>query len=164
MLIFVYTVIKCANFMDQIDFNILKALQANGRLTNVELAEKVNLSPSPCLRRVKRLENDNVLTSYSAHIDRAKVGLSMTVFVDISLDTNKHPSSDRFEQAIIALDNVVSAHLVSGLADYRIEVVVPNLKTYEEVLKLIQNLPMVNSINSNFAIRSFKTSGSLPLG
>lgn len=149
--------------MDQIDFNILKALQDNGRLTNVELADKVNLSPSPCLRRVKRLEQDKILLSYRAHIDREKVGLSMTVFVDISLDTNKRTASDEFEQAIITMDNVVSAHLVSGLADYRIEVVVSNLKVYEQVLKKLQVLPMVNSINSNFAIRSIKTGGNLPL-
>lgn len=149
--------------MDQIDFNILRALQDNGRLTNVELAEKVNLSPSPCLRRVKRLEKDDVLTSYRAQIDRSKIGLSMTVFVDISLDTNKHSASDDFEQAIITMDNVISAHLVSGQADYRIEVVVQNLKAYEQVLKIIQRLPMVNNINSNFAIRSLKTGGRLPL-
>ena len=149
--------------MDQIDINILRALQDNGRLTNVELAEKVSLSPSPCLRRVKRLEKDEVLTSYRAQIDRAKIGLSMTVFVDISLDTNKHRASDEFEQAIITIDNVISAHLVSGQADYRIEVVVPNLKAYEQVLKIIQTLPMVNNINSNFAIRSLKTGGRLPL-
>ena len=149
--------------MDQIDFYILRALQDNGRLTNVELAEKVNLSPSPCLRRVKRLEKDDVLTSYRAQIDRSKIGLAMTVFVDISLDTNKHRASDDFEQAIITMDNVISAHLVSGQADYRIEVVVSNLKAYEQVLKIIQRLPMVNNINSNFAIRSLKTGGRLPL-
>lgn len=149
--------------MDNIDFNILRALQDDGRLTNVELAAKINLSPSPCLRRVKRLEKDRVLTSYRAHIDRAKIGLSMTVFVDISLDTNKQSASDEFEQAILDMDSVVSAHLVSGVADYRIEVVVPSLNAYEHVLKLIQTLPMVNNINSNFAIRSLKTGGRLPL-
>lgn len=149
--------------MDHIDFNILQTLQDNGRLTNVELAEKVNLSPSPCLRRVKRLEHEEFITSYRANIDRNKVGLGMTVFVDISLDNNKHRASDEFEQSIIAMENVVSAHLVSGIADYRLEVVVANLKAYEYVLKTIQSLPTVNSINSNFAIRSIKTGGRLPL-
>ena len=149
--------------MDHIDFNILQTLQDNGRLTNVELAEKVNLSPSPCLRRVKRLEHEEFITSYRANIDRNKVGLGMTVFVDISLDNNKHRASDEFEQSIIAMENVVSAHLVSGIADYRLEVVVANLKAYEYVLKTIQSLPTVNSINSNFAIRSIETGGRLPL-
>ncbi len=149
--------------MDRIDFHILHTLQNNGRLTNVELAEKVNLSPSPCLRRVKRLEQDGTITSYKANLDRNKVGLGMTVFVDISLDNNKHRAGDEFEQAILTMENVVSAHLVSGIADYRLEVVVPNLKAYEQVLKNIQSLPTVNSINSNFAIRTIKTGSSLPL-
>lgn len=149
--------------MDKTDIAILRTLQQNGRLTNVELAEKVHLSPSPCLRRVKKLELDGVIVNYKANLNRKKVGFPMTVFMDVSLDNNKNEASAEFEESIKSMPNIISCHLVSGLADYRMEVVVKDLNEYEPVLKLIQSLPIVNSINSNFAIRQVKMGSSLPI-
>lgn len=149
--------------MDAIDFNIIQALQEDGRLSNVELAERINLSPSPCLRRVKRLEQDGVITSYRANLNREKAGLPMTIFVDVTLDNNKDHASTEFEMAVLEKAYVISCFLVSGVADYRLEIVTKDLKGYEEALKQTQSLPHVKSINSNFAIRAVKTAASLPL-
>lgn len=149
--------------MDKIDLNILSALQNDGRLTNVELADKIGLSPSPCLRRVKRLEQDGVITSYRATIARSQIGLTMTVFVDVTLDNHRDQASNEFEKAVIDMTNVVSCHLVSGSADYRLEVVVSHLMAYETFLKKLQSLPYVKDIHSNFAIRAVKTNAPLPL-
>lgn len=150
--------------MDEIDLRILRALQNDGRLSNVDLAEKVNLSPSPCLRRVKALEKAGVIRHYRAIVDREQVGLPMTVFVDITLDNTRDLSTDAFEKAMIDIPNVLTCHLVSGMADYRLEVVVPSLQHYEGVLKQIQAQPQVKSIHSNFAIRTVKNDVVLPLG
>jgi Lrp/AsnC family leucine-responsive transcriptional regulator len=149
--------------MDAIDFNIIQALQEDGRLSNVELAERINLSPSPCLRRVKRLEQDGIITSYRANLNREKAGLPMTIFVDVTLDNNKDHASTEFENAVLEKAYVISCFLVSGVADYRLEIVTKDLKGYEEALKQTQSLPHVKSINSNFAIRAVKTAASLPL-
>lgn len=149
--------------MDNTDILILQALQEDGRLTNVELAEKVNLSASPCLRRVKRLEQTGAISHYSANLEREKVGLTMTVFVDVTLDKHTSQIINDFEHAIIAMPNVLACFMVSGSADYRLEIIAQDLKHYEKVLKQVQSLPNIKGINSNFAIRAVKTTAALPL-
>ncbi|WP_325097111.1 Lrp/AsnC family transcriptional regulator [Marinomonas ostreistagni] len=149
--------------MDKVDFAILRQLQDDGRLTNVDLSERIHLSPSPCLRRVKKLEAESVITGYRATLDREKVGLGMTVFVDVSLENHKDQTSLQFEESIIAMPNVLSCFVVSGQSDYRLEVVVHNLKEYEAILRTIQTLPFVKDIHSNFAIRAVKTDAPLPI-
>ncbi|ADZ89514.1 Lrp/AsnC family transcriptional regulator [Marinomonas mediterranea] len=149
--------------MDKVDADILKRLQQDGRLSNVELAEGVNLSPSPCLRRVKNLEAEGVITGYGAVINRDKVGFGMTIFVDVSLDSHKETATSEFEASLVLLENVISCHEVSGVSDYRLEVVVRDLKSYEIVLKQIQQLPHVKDIQSNFAIRTVKSGAPIPL-
>lgn len=149
--------------MDNIDIQILQALQENGRLTNVELAEKVNLSASPCLRRVKRLEQDGTIAHYRANLEREKVGLTMTVFMDVSLEKHSSQVIRDFELATIAMPHVISCFMVSGAGDYRLEIVARDLQHYEQVLKEVQSLPNIKGINSNFAIRAVKTTATLPL-
>ncbi|WP_293265153.1 Lrp/AsnC family transcriptional regulator [Neptunomonas sp.] len=149
--------------MDKSDRKIVSLLQEDGRLSNVDLADKIDLSPSPCLRRVKKLEEDGVITGYYAALDRQRVGLGMTVFVDVSLDNHRDEASVQFECAILAMDNVISCFVVSGASDYRLEVVVSDLLNYEAWLKTLQRLPIVKDIQSNFAIRAVKTSTSLPI-
>ena len=149
--------------MDKIDLEILAKLQADGRLTNVDLAEQVNLSPSPCLRRVKRLEEMGVITHYRATLARTEVGFTMTIFVDVTLDNHRDHASQEFEDAVLLMENVISCFLISGAADYRLEVVVKDLKDYEQQLKQLQTLPFVKDIQSNFAIRAIKTNAPLPL-
>ncbi|GLR69306.1 Lrp/AsnC family transcriptional regulator [Agaribacter marinus] len=149
--------------MNETDVKILKQLQRDGRLTNVELADAVNLSPSPCLRRVKKLESDKVIKGYRAILNREKVGFGMTVFVDVSLDNHKDKATSAFEARVVFFENIISCHEVSGASDYRMEIVVPDLKGYEVVLKQIQQLPHVKDIQSNFAIRTVKSGASIPL-
>lgn len=149
--------------IDNTDTQILTNLQNDGRLSNVELAEHIHLSASPCLRRVKQLESSGVIKGYKASIDRKEVGLSMTVFIEVRLNNHKGEASEAFEQSVVGLPNVISAYLVSGHADYRLEVVSKDLTDYEGILKDIQNLPYVKDIHSNFAIRALKTDAPLPL-
>ncbi len=150
--------------LDRFDHAILAALQADGRLSNVELAERVGLSPSPCLRRVKRLEAEGYITGYRSVLDRDKVGLGLTVFVEIKAARHRIDDSQALQSHLAAIPEVVAAHMVSGEADFLVEVVVPDLKAYERVLnERLLVLDMVKDIRSNFAIRIIKTAAPLPL-
>lgn len=151
--------------LDDFDRAILAALQEDGRLSNVALAEKVGLSPSPCLRRVKRLEAEGYIGCYRAVLDRNRLGLGMTVFVEIKADKHQIEDAAAIQKALAAIPEMVSAYMVSGQADFLGEVVVPDLAAYERVLneKLLP-LPMVKEIRSNFALRLIKTAAPLPLG
>src|SRR6266568_1318046 len=122
--------------LDAVDCRIVAELQSNGRLSNVELADKIGLSPSPCLRRVKRVE----------------------------LDGHTNERALEFEKAVIAMPEIVACHLVSGEADYFLEVVVPDLRDYQRFLvdKLL-NMPIVREVRSNIAIQTLKAGALLPL-
>jgi len=150
--------------LDAFDHAILAALQQDGRLSNVELADAVGLSASPCLRRVKRLEAEGYITGYRAVLDRDKAGLGMTVFVEIKAERHALDASNALQEALAAIPEVVAAHMVSGGADFLVEVVVPDLKAYERMLnERLLTLNMVKDIRSNFAIRIIKTAAALPL-
>lgn len=150
--------------LDTTDRKILHALQADGRLTNVELAERVGLSPSPCLRRVKRLERENVIRGYRAVVARKAVSLGLTVFTEIKVDRHTRANADALQAALEAIPEVVACHMVSGAPDFIAEVVVPDLAAYETLLSdVLLELPMVEDIRSNFSMRAVKTDGALPL-
>lgn len=150
--------------LDEFDLAILSKLQSNGRATNVEIAEAVNLSPSPCLRRVRNLEDQGVIRGYRADIDRMKVGLGLTIFVEIKVGGHNKESANRLQDALADVPEVISCFMISGTADFLAEVVVEDLPAYERVLtdKLL-TLPGVTDIRSNFAIRTVKTAGPLKL-
>jgi Lrp/AsnC family transcriptional regulator, leucine-responsive regulatory protein len=150
--------------LDAIDHRIVAALQADGRLTNLELAERVGLSPSPCLRRVKRLERDGYIETYRAMLQRDRLGLGLTVFVGVKIGGHANVEAESFQDAIVALPEVVACHLVSGEADYLLEVVVPDLAHYQRFLvgKLL-NLAIVREVRSNIAIQTLKAGAPLPL-
>jgi len=150
--------------LDAIDRRIVAELQANARLSNVELAEKVGLSPSPCLRRVKRLEQAGYIEGYRAALRRERVGLGFSVFVGVKVDSHANERALTFERAVTAMPEVISCHLVSGEADYFLEVVVPDLEHYQQFLvgKLL-NLPIVREVRSNIAIQTLKAGAPLPL-
>jgi len=151
--------------LDEIDHRILTALQQDARLTNVQLADKVGLSPSPCLRRVRLLEERGVIKGYRAELDRAGIGLELTVFVGVKMERHRDETAEAFRQAIVNLPEVVTCHLVSGESDFLMQVVVPNLAAYEYfLLNTLLKLPGVIDIRSNFAITALKSGGSLPLG
>lgn len=150
--------------LDRTDVAILRALQEEGRLANVDLAERVNLSPSPCLRRTRRLEEDGVIRGYRADLDRAKLGLGLTVFVEIKVGHHTRDNADALARALTAIPEVVSCFMVSGDADFLAEVVVPDLAAYERLLSdTLLTLPMVTDIRSNFALRTLKTGGPLAI-
>lgn len=150
--------------LDAIDCRIVSELQADGRLSNVELADRVGLSPSPCLRRVKRLERNGLIEGYRAVLRRDRVGLGFSVFVSIKIDGHANERALAFEKAILEMPEVVACHLVSGDADYLLEIVVPDLKDYQRFLvgKLL-DLPIVREVRSNIAIQTLKAGAPLPL-
>src|SRR3546814_10162194 len=102
--------------LDTIDRKILAALQEDGRLTNVELAERVGLSPSPCLRRVKRLAEEGYIAGYKAKVDRRRLGLGMTIFVGVKVDGHRDDNAREFQEAMHTLPEVVACHMVTGEA------------------------------------------------
>lgn len=149
---------------DAIDKRILTTLQTEGRLSNVDLADRVALSPSPCLRRLKRLEQSGVIRGWQAVLDRRAVGLALTVFVEITVEKHNRDTADQLQQALLAIPELVACHMVSGEADFLAEIVVPDLDAYERLLtERLLVLPMIESIRSNFSLRLLKTDGPLPL-
>jgi Lrp/AsnC family transcriptional regulator, leucine-responsive regulatory protein len=151
--------------LDRVDRRLLEVLQREGRLANVALAERVHLSPSPCLRRMKALEEGGVIEGYRAVLDREAVGLGLTVFVEVKVEGHSEAVASAVQEAVTAMPEVVSCHIVSGAADFLLEVVVPDLRAYERLLLgSLLNLPSVSDVRSNFAIRTVKAPGPLPLG
>ena len=150
--------------LDAIDLRILKVLQDDARLTNNDLADRVGLSASPCLRRVRRLEKEGFIRTYRAVLDREAIGLGLTVFVDIKVEKHNRETAQALQEALRALPEVVSCHMVSGAADFVAEIVVANLKAYERLLtEKLLTLPMIADIRSNFALSRVKSDAALPL-
>jgi Lrp/AsnC family transcriptional regulator, leucine-responsive regulatory protein len=150
--------------LDETDIEILKELQTDGRMNNTELAERVGLSPTPCLRRLRRLEREGYIQGYSVNLDRAKVGLELTVFVGVKVSRAHDVEANAFVKAVMGLPEVISCHLVSGEMDFLLQVVVPDLQAYEHFLMgTLLKLPYVHDVRSNFAIRMFKSATALPL-
>jgi Lrp/AsnC family leucine-responsive transcriptional regulator len=150
--------------LDKFDIGILEALQEDARATNVEIAERVNLSPSPCLRRIRNLEKSGVIRGYRADIDRKQVGLGLTVFVELKVGHHSRENAEAQHAALLALPEITACFMISGTADFLAEVVVEDLSAYEQFLteKLLV-LPGVADIRSNFAIRTVKTGSPLKL-
>lgn len=150
--------------LDAIDLKILAALQDDGRLSNNDLADRVGLSPSPCLRRVRRLERDGFIRAYRAVLDRDSVGLGLTVFVEIKVEKHSRDNARALQEALSGMPEVVACHMVSGTADFVVEIVVPNLKAYERLLtEKLLTLPMIGDIRSNFVLTRAKSEAPLPL-
>lgn len=149
--------------MDAIDRNIIRHLQENARLTNQELADKINLSPSPCLRRVRNLEKTGVLAGYTAIVDQEKYGLPINVFVNLRLEKQSDEAIRAFEEGIQCLDEVVECYLMTGSRDYMLRIVSQSLKTYETfVREKLTTLPNIAGIESSFAFGQVKRSNALP--
>src|SRR5512134_761762 len=150
--------------LDAIDGRIVAELQRDGRLSNVELAGRIGLSPSPCLRRVKRLERDGYIEGYRAALRRECVGLGFSVFLGVKIDGHTNERALAFEKAVVGMPEVIACHLVSGESDYFLEVVVPDLGAYQRFLvgKLL-DLPIVREVRSNIAIQTLKAGAPLPL-
>ena len=149
--------------LDATDRKILELLQADGRMSLAELAEKVGLSPSPCLRRVRMLE-DGVISRYVAVLDQRAVGLPVSVFVSIKLEKQRQESLDRFAKAIERWPEVLECYLMTGSRDYWMRVVVPDLDAYERFVKQkLTRVEGIASIESSFALEQVKYTNVLPV-
>jgi Lrp/AsnC family leucine-responsive transcriptional regulator len=150
--------------LDSFDHKIIAALQDDGRLANVDLAERIGLSPSPCLRRVKRLEREGYIDAYRALLDRTRIGLGFTVFVGVRLEAHANDRAGSFEEAVLEMREVIACHMVSGTVDYLLEVVVPDLAHYQKfLLNKLLVLPIVREVQSSIAISTLKAGAPLPL-
>jgi Lrp/AsnC family leucine-responsive transcriptional regulator len=149
--------------MDAIDRRILATLQAEGRLSNLELADRIGLSPSPCLRRVRSLEKRGVIAGYGARINRQRAGLDLTVFVSVHLERHGENNAERFRQRMLEMTEVVSCYIVSGDRDFLLQVVTTGFETYRRfVLDRLLKIEGVKDINSCFALDVIKEGAPLP--
>ncbi|OYX68664.1 MAG: AsnC family transcriptional regulator [Rhizobiales bacterium 32-66-11] len=150
--------------MDLLDRKILSALQEDGRITIAELAARVGLSSSPCLRRVRHLEEEGLITRYVAVLDQRAVGLPVSVFVSIKLERQREDALDAFAAAIRHWPEVLECYLMTGQRDYLLRVVVADLESYERFLKQkLTRVEGIASIESSFALEQVKYSNVLPL-
>lgn len=150
--------------LDAIDHHILTLLQENARLSNVDLADAVGLSPSPCLRRVRALEDAGVITGYAALVDQEAVGLPVSVFVMVTLERQIEHALEEFEARVLALPEVMECYLMTGDSDYMLRVVTQDLRAYEAFLmNHLTKFPGVSSIKSSFALKQVVYRTALPI-
>ncbi len=150
--------------LDRIDLRILNRLQDNARLSNVELARAVHLSPSPCLARVRRLEESGVISRHVTLLDPIAVGLNVSVFIQVSLEKQVERALDVFEKAIAARPEVMECYLMTGDSDYLLRVVVPDVPALEHfIVNVLSRVPGVGNIRSSFALKQVKYKTALPL-
>jgi len=153
-----------ATELDEIDIKILRQLQDHARISNVELADRVGLSPAPCLRRVRALEQTGVIRGYAALVNPSAVSLGVTVFVQISLDFQVEDRLEIFERAIMRSPEVLECYLMTGDADYLLRVIVSDVSAYERFLRdSLTRIESAAGIKSSFALKQIKYSTALPL-
>jgi Lrp/AsnC family leucine-responsive transcriptional regulator len=150
--------------LDATDWKILDLLQLNARISNVDLARQVGLSPSPCLNRVRALEKGGYIRRYVSLLDALQVGLKVSVFIQVTLEKQIEPALETFERAIRDRPEVMECYLMTGDADYLLRVVVPDLQALEHfILNFLSRVPGVGNIKSSFALKQVKYQTALPL-
>lgn len=167
-LIFSISVFIGANMTNRvltaIDAEILKILQKDGRVTNQVLADHVGMSASPCWRRVNQLEEEQVIQGYKAVLDRRKIGLGVMVFVRVKIDRHSETEARRFEQDVLALEDVVACYSIGGDADFLLQVVASDLDAYSDfAMKVIARLPGIKEMQSMFVLKEIKPFTSFPV-
>ena len=150
--------------LDTIDRNLLAALQAEGRITNVQLADQVGLTAPPCLRRVRSLERDGIIRGYHADLDPAKLGFAITVFAMVSLKSQAEADLREFEQAMHELPEVREVHMLNGEIDFMLKIVSRDLQSFQEFLTgKLTAAPNVASVKTSLTIRTSKHEPGVPL-
>lgn len=150
--------------LDVTDLRILAELQAHGALSNVELARRVHLSPSPCLARVKALEHNGVIDRYVALVNAAALGLGLNVFISISLKEQSKAALAEFEQRIAEHDEVMECYLMTGDSDYLMRVALPDIAALEKfILEQLTPISGIEKIRSSFALKQVRYKTALPL-
>ena len=152
--------------LDRYDRQILKALQEEGRISNQDLADRIGLSPSPCLRRVKALEESGLITGYRAQLDAKKLGLSLMALISISMDQHTPERFKHFEAEVGKIPGVMECLLITGQsADYQLKVVVKDMDAYQELLlDHVTRIKGVTGVHSSFVLRRVVDKAALPLG
>ncbi|PKL95807.1 MAG: AsnC family transcriptional regulator [Gammaproteobacteria bacterium HGW-Gammaproteobacteria-8] len=149
--------------MDRMDYRILRELQLDGRLSNQELAERVRLTPSPCLRRVRMLEERGVIRGYTAIVDPKALGYPITVFVRITLARHDTATVSEFERWVRDIDEIMDCFLMTGQRDYLMRVVATSLEGYERFIRdVVHQIPGIGSIDTSFAYGTVKHAMTLP--
>ncbi len=151
--------------MDKIDRNILEVLQLNSRISNQELADKVSLSPSPCLRRVNQLETSGYISQYAALLDAEKIGLTLTIITVVGLSSHSPKIMSNFEKKMESSPEVMQCYLIAGQsADYMLRVVVPSLNEYQLfLLNKLTQIEGVKNVHSSFVVKNIVEKTALPL-
>jgi Lrp/AsnC family leucine-responsive transcriptional regulator len=151
--------------LDRLDRRILECLQAEGRLSNQELAERVGLSPSPCLRRVRALEEAGLILGYRALLDARRLGLTLMALIHICMDRHTPERFENFEREIAALPEILECLLITGQdADYQLKAVVRDMDAYQDLLlKRITRIPGVTGVHSSFVLRRVVDKTALPI-
>jgi Lrp/AsnC family leucine-responsive transcriptional regulator len=150
--------------LDDTDRRILRVLQNKGRMSNAELSEQVNLSPSACHRRVQRLEQEGYIKGYVAMLDARKMNVPTTVFVEITLQGQADETLEAFEKAVARIPDVLECHLMAGTADYILKVVAENTEDFARIHRQhLTRLPGVAQMQSSFALRTVFKTTALPV-
>lgn len=150
--------------LDKADRALIRILQQDGRATNAALAQRVNLSESACLRRVRALEESGLIEGYSAQINQAKAGFRVSIFVHLALDRQQQGGLDAFEAAVRKIPEVMECYLMTGEHDYLLRLVVPEVSDFERVhSQHLTRLPHVIKVQSSVAIRTVQKSRALPM-
>ncbi|MGM0560108.1 MAG: Lrp/AsnC family transcriptional regulator [Pseudomonadota bacterium] len=149
--------------LDAKDLQIIRELQKDGRLTNADLATRVNLSPTPCLRRVRLLEEAGIITGYSANVNPRAYGLTITAFIRISLERHDRDVVQRFEERVRSIEEILGCHLLTGEADYLLRVMVADLEAYEVFVRTrLHAIKGISSITTSFVYGTVKSSRIFP--
>ena len=150
--------------LDRYDRQMLEILQEDGRISNQDLAERIGLSPSPCLRRVRALEETGFIKGYRAEIDRHKIGLGVLAFVRLDADRSTGNLTRAMEEAIRQIPEVVACHYISGTGTFELQVVARDLESFSQFAReVLLNLPNVKDMHTSFSLGEVKASGALPL-
>jgi Lrp/AsnC family leucine-responsive transcriptional regulator len=149
--------------LDRIDLSILVVLQRHGRISNVELAKSVNLSASPCLDRVKRLEKEGYIERYAALLNAAKLNFGMSAFIQVTLDRTTGDVFNQFKKQVIGIKEVTECHMVAGGFDYLLKLHFANMAVYREVLGKIVELPAILQTHTYMVTEDIKQDQGLPL-
>lgn len=151
--------------MDRIDHSILSRIQADFSRPLAQLAEEVGLSPSACHRRVKQLEEAGVIAGYAARLDRAALGLTMELFVTVSLISQSNEALEAFEKAVMAVSEILSCYLLAGRADYIMRIAVKDMDDFERIHRQkLSRLPGVSTMTTSFSLRTVKEFRGFPIG
>lgn len=150
--------------LSAVEMKILTLLQNDARITNQTLADDIGMSASPCWRKVRKLEEDEVIQGYRAVLNRKKIGLGVMVFVRVSIDSHSEAEARKFEQEVTALEDVVACYSIGGDADFLLQVVAQDLDAYADfAMRVIRRLPGIKEMQSMFVLKEIKPLVSYPI-